>query len=107
MVSIFGSQHRFCDGLDRRSFLNIGALGLGGMGLAEMMQAQAQAAEGKNHSNDNKAVIMIYLAGGVSHQDFVDLKPNAPDGIRGEFKPIDTNVPGIQICEHLPNMAKM
>ncbi|GAB4161469.1 MAG: DUF1501 domain-containing protein [Planctomycetaceae bacterium] len=107
MVSIFGSQHRFCDGLDRRSFLKIGALGLGGMGLAEMMQAQAQAAEGKNHSNDNKAVIMIYLAGGVSHQDFVDLKPNAPDGIRGEFKPIDTNVPGIQICEHLPNMAKM
>lgn len=107
MLSIFGSKHRFCDGMNRRSFLKIGSLGLGGMSLAQMMQAQATATNGNKGAGANKAVIMIYLAGGISHQDFVDMKPNAPSGIRGEFKSIDTNVPGIQICEHLPNMAKM
>ena len=71
------------------------------------MQAEANATNGSNGTGANKAVIMIYLAGGISHQDFVDLKPKAAAGIRGQFKPIDTNVPGIQICEHLPNMAKM
>lgn len=107
MLSIDGSQHRFCDGLNRRSFLQLGSLGLGGMSLANLMQAEAFATNGNNGSGKNKAVIMIFLAGGISHQDFVDLKPNAAEGIRGEFKPIDTSVPGIQICEHLPNMAKM
>lgn len=107
MLSIFGSKHKFCDGVDRRSFLKIGALGLGGMSMAEMMQAPALATNGNNGSGKDKAVIMIFLAGGISHQDFVDLKPKAAAGIRGEFKPIDTNVPGIQICEHLPRIAKM
>ncbi|MFQ5731071.1 MAG: DUF1501 domain-containing protein [Planctomycetaceae bacterium] len=107
MLSIEGSRHLFCDGVSRRSFLKIGSLGLGGMSLAQLMQADAQATNGGNGAGSKKAVIMIYLAGGASHQDFVDLKPYAPAAIRGQFKPIDTNVPGIQICEHLPNMAKM
>ena len=107
MLSIFGSKHRFCDGLTRRSFLKIGGLGLGGLSLSQILQAEALATNGANGSSSDKSIIMIFLAGGISHQDFVDLKPNAPDGVRGEFKPIKTNVPGIEICELMPRMAQM
>ncbi|MEE3366470.1 MAG: DUF1501 domain-containing protein [Planctomycetota bacterium] len=108
MLSIHGgSGHRFCDGVSRRSFLQIGGLGLGGLSMAEMMRAQSQATNGVQGDTKNKAVIMIFLAGGVSHQDFVDLKPNSPKEVRGEFNPIPTNVPGIDICELNPRMAKM
>jgi len=102
MLTILGSRHQLCDGLSRRSFLKIGSLGLGGLSLPQLLRAeQAQRA----HSN--KAIIMVYLPGGPAHQDMYDLKPNAPAGIRGEFKPINTNVPGIEICELLPRMAAM
>ena len=98
MLSIQGgSGHRFCDGVSRRSFLQIGGLGLGGLTMAELMKAQSQATNGAQGDTKNKAVIMIFLAGGVSHQDFVDLKPDAPKAVRGEFNPIATNVPGIEI----------
>jgi len=108
MLSIQGgSGHRFCDGVSRRSFLQIGGLGLGGLSMAELMRAQSQATNGAQGDTKNKAVIMIFLAGGVSHQDFVDLKPNSPKEVRGEFNPIATNVPGIEICELNPRMAKM
>lgn len=109
MLSIqSGKSHRFCDGMDRRSFLRIGGLGLGGLTLPHLLQGQASASNGSVSGDvSRKSAIMIFLAGGVSHQDFVDLKPNAPDGIRGEFLPIDTNVPGIQICELMSNMAQM
>ena len=109
MLTIPGRGQRYCDGVNRRSFLKIGGLGLGGLSMAHMMQAQALATNGvvDSHRKDKKAVIMIFLAGGISHQDFVDLKPKAADGIRGEFSPIDTNVPGIQICELMPNVAQM
>ena len=108
MLSIQGgSGHRFCDGVSRRSFLQIGGLGLRGLSMAEMTRAQSQATGGAQGDTKNKAVIMIFLAGGVSHQDFVDLKPNAPKEVRGEFNPIGTNVPGIEICELAPRMAKM
>ena len=106
MLSILGSKQRFCDGVDRRSFLKIGGLGLGGISLPGILQSEALATNGA-HAGSNKSIIMIFLAGGISHQDFVDLKPNAPAGIRGEFSPIETNVPGVEICELLPNMAKM
>src|SRR6266571_4822332 len=103
MLTIYGQRHRFCDGISRRNFLKIGALGLGGLALPQLLQAETQAGIGKSH----KAIIMIYLPGGPPHQDMFDLKLDAPSEIRGEFKPIKTNVPGIQICEHLPRMAAM
>ena len=94
---------RFCDGLSRRNFLKIGALGLGGLTLPQLLQAENASGVRKS----NKAIIMIYLPGGPPHQDMFDLKMDAPSEIRGEFRPISTNVPGIQICEHLPKMAGM
>ena len=98
-----GREGRFCDGLSRRDFLKIGGLALGGPSLTELLAAEARAGIRSSH----KAIIMIYLAGGPSHQDMFDLKPDAPADIRGEFKPIKTNVPGIQICEHMPKLAAM
>jgi hypothetical protein len=92
-----------CDGLSRRDFLRIGGLALGGMTLPHLLAAEARAGIRSSH----KAVIMVFLAGGPPHQDMVDLKPEAPEGIRGEFKPISTNVPGIDLCEHLPRLARM
>ncbi len=92
----------FCDGLSRRSFLKIGGLALGGLALPQILRAQE--ASGVRHTH--KGIIMIFLPGGPPHQDFFDLKMDAPAEIRGEFKPIDTAVPGIQICEHFPLIAQ-
>jgi hypothetical protein len=103
MLTIYGPKQRFCDGISRRNFLRIGALGLGGLSLPQLLQAEAQSGIRRSH----KAVIMIFLPGGPSHQDIFDLKMDAPAEIRGEFKPIPTNVAGIQICEHLPMLAKL
>jgi hypothetical protein len=103
MLSILGRAGRFCDGLSRRAFLQVGGLALGGLSLPQLLRAEAQA----GIRNSHKAVIMVFLSGGPPHQDMVDLKPDAPAEVRGEFNPIDTAVPGIQICEHLPKMAKM
>jgi Protein of unknown function (DUF1501) len=103
MLTIYGPKQRFCDGVSRRNFLKIGALGLGGLTMSQILRAEAQAGIGKSH----KAVIMIFLPGGPSHQDMFDLKTDAPSEIRGEFKPIKTKVPGIQICEHLPKIASL
>lgn len=91
----------FCDRVTRRQFLQIGGLALGGMSLIDILKAEAKAGV---HSH--KAVIMVYLPGGPAHQDTFDLKPDAPADIRGEFKPIKTNVPGLEICELLPLLAK-
>src|SRR6266540_2443354 len=102
MLTIYGSPQRFCDGVSRRNFLKIGALGLGGLTLSQLLQAETQSGIRRSH----KAVIMIFLPGGPSHQDIFDLKMDAPSEIRGEFRPIPSNVPGIQICEHLPLLAK-
>ena len=91
MLRIEGqSTARFCDGASRRDFLQVGALGLGGMTLPQLLQAEAAKGVRRSH----KAVIMVYLTGGPPHQDMFDLKPDAPKEIRGEFKPIATNVPG-------------
>jgi len=103
MLTIYGSKQRFCDGISRRNFLKIGALGLGGLTLPQLLQAESASGIRRSH----KAVIMIFLPGGPSHQDMFDLKMDAPSEIRGEFKPIPTNVTGIEICEHLPLLAKL
>src|SRR6188768_2680990 len=104
MLTIYGSRKgHFCDGVSRRDFLRIGGLALGGLSLPSILRAEALSQVGRSH----KAVIMIFLPGGPSHQDIFDLKMDAPAEIRGEFRPISTNVPGIQITEHLPRLAKM
>lgn len=103
MITILGRRCRFSDGLPRRDFLKIGSLALGGMQLPQILRAEASGGVPRSH----KSVIMIYLSGGPPHQDMFDLKPDAPSEVRGEFRPIDTNVPGIQICEHLPRIAAM
>ena len=101
MMTLLGPRHQFCDGMPRRSFLKIGGLAMGGLSLPQLLQAEA-ASGTKSH----KSVIMVFLSGGPPHQDMVDLKMDAPVEIRGEFKPIATNVPGIDICEHLPLLAQ-
>ncbi len=103
MLTIYGQKNRFCDGVSRRNFLKIGALGMGGLALPGLFKAEA--AQGIR--NSHKAVIMIYLPGGPPHQDMYDIKVDAPSEIRGEFRAISTNVPGIRICEHLPRLAGM
>src|SRR5579871_216855 len=87
--------------LARRSFLQIGALGFGGLTLSGLLRAEAAAGIRSSH----KSVILIYLVGGPPHQDLFDLKPNAPKEFAGPWKPIATNVNGIQICEKLPLLA--
>ena len=96
----------FCDGLTRRDFLRIGGLSLGGASLPQITRAESFSSKNKG-GGAHKAVIMIFLPGGPPHQDMFDLKMDAPSEIRGEFKPIGTNVAGIQISEQLPQLAKM
>lgn len=95
------ATYRNCDGITRRDFVKagaVGALGLSGY-LRRVEAGEVRPAKGKS-------AIVVFLAGGPTHVDTFDLKPDASSEIRGEFKPIPTNVPGIQICEHLPNLAK-
>lgn len=96
-----GRSGHYCDGIARRNFLQIGALAIGGMTLADVLRAEDAAGV----RNSQKAVINIHLSGGPSHQDMFDLKPEAAREFRGEFSPISTNVPGLQICEHFPELA--
>lgn len=100
----------YCDGMPRRNFLQLGAMGLGGLTLAGLLRSEAEAATsegGAARPSSHKAVINIHLSGGPSHQDMFDLKPDAPREFRGEFNPIKTNVSGIEICEHMPRLAQM
>lgn len=100
----WGGGSRTCAGISRRSFLKVGALPVLGLSLGELAaQRQAAAAEGGRPAS----MIFIWLDGGPSHLETFDLKPEAPEETRGEFKPIATNVPGIQICEHLPKLARV
>jgi hypothetical protein len=104
MLRLLGSPRRCCDGLTRREALQAGTLAaLGGLSLPQLLAAETvarpQPAKAKN-------VIVLYLLGGAATQDMYDLKPNAPAEVRGEFKPIPTTVPGLQVCEHLPRTAK-
>jgi Protein of unknown function (DUF1501) len=105
MLTIWGENQGFCDGVSRRSFLKIGALGAG-LTLADMLRGRASAAAA-GRPTGTKSAIMIYLPGGPSHMDMYDLKPDAPREFRGEFNPIATNVPGVRISEHFPMQARM
>lgn len=103
MLSILGRKSRCCDGVSRRGFLKIGGLsfGAGGFTLADLMRAEAASGKSQSH----KAVINVFLGGGPPHQDMWEIKTEAPSEVRGEFKPIKTNVPGIEICEVFPRLA--
>src|SRR5579885_3576931 len=103
MLTVGGSEHRPCDGVSRRDFLRAGALGLGGLTLADVLRLRAASGE----RTPARSVIMVCLAGGPSHLDMYDLKPDAPAEVRGDFKPIKTNVPGIDLCELFPLQAKV
>jgi len=98
-----GTQSRFCDGLTRRDLLRVGTLSVGGLTLPDILRAE----QSSGTKNSHKAVIMIYMCGAPAHQDMYDMKMSAPAEIRGEFRPIATSVPGLQICEHMPRMAKI
>ena len=89
---------KYCDGVSRRNFLKVGSMAAGGLTFADLLRAEAQQGVGSSH----KALINIHLSGGPSHQDTFDLKPDAASEFRGEFAPIQTNVPGLDICEHFP-----
>lgn len=104
MLTIQGPRQTFCDGIARRSFLKIGGLAmgtLGGLSLADLYRAEAEAGSKSSH----KGVINIFLGGGPPHQDMWDIKTDAPKEIRGEFNPIATNVPGIEIGEVFHRIA--
>jgi hypothetical protein len=103
MLTLFGKSYRHCDGINRRQFLTAGAMGLGGLTLTDLLRAEAAA----GIRSSSKSVIMIHLDGGPPHMDMIDLKPEAPVEIRGEFQPIATRVPGVQICELLPRLASV
>ena len=104
MLTILGSSSRsgLCDKVSRRDFMTIGGMALGGLSLQNMLHA-----EDLQGTSNHKAIINVYLPGGPPHIDMWDLKPNAPAEIRGEFEPISTNVPGMEICELFPKLAKM
>lgn len=103
MLTILDKPYRHCDGISRRGFLTAGALAAGGLTLADLLRAESAA----GIRSSNKAVVNIHLDGGPPHLDMIDLKPQAPVEIRGEFSPISTRLPGYAVCELMPRLAAM
>src|SRR5579872_193922 len=110
MLSIPGKSGSTCDGFSRREFLRVGGVGILGMSLADILQLQAaepaDAPKQKAGWGKAKSLLFVFLQGGPSHIDIWDPKPDAPDNIRGEFKPIKSNVPGIWLSEVMPKLAQ-
>jgi hypothetical protein len=100
------SQDRCPGPVNRRSFLQAGAIGMTGLGLADLLRLRAEASSVTN-SPPGTSVILVWLAGGLPHMDMYDMKPEAPSELRGEFRPVKTNVPGINVCEILPRHAQV
>ena len=110
MLRILGHTRSGCDGIGRREALTVGGLSLfGGVNLPNFLRAAEHAAvpfaSPQLPAGPAKSVILVNLFGGPPHQDMFDLKPQAPEKIRGEFSPISTSVPGLQICELLLSLA--
>lgn len=102
------SPKRNCAGMPRRDFIRLGLGGAAGLGFSDLLRLRAQAAEARGLASPKDVnCILVWLDGGPSHYETFDPKPDAPDGIRGDFKPIKTNVPGIQFCEQVPHLAKI
>ena len=108
MFSLLGRKSSLCDGINRRELMRIGGLSLGGISLPTLLQAAANPTAAQSGAFGRaKNVIFLYLAGGPPQHETFDPKPDAPSEIRGEFKPISTNVPGIQFCELLPRTSRI
>src|SRR5947209_7886753 len=110
-ISLTGTRNRLCNGTSRRDFLRVGGLGLLGLSTANFLAVQkalaaAPVAGAPAPGARAKSIILVYLGGGLSHHDSFDLKPDAPQEIRGKYKPIDTNVTGLKVGELLPKMAR-
>jgi hypothetical protein len=104
MWTIGDNRQQTCQGISRKGFLQVGMLGAMGLSFPQLLRAQEAAkATGKRQ----RSVILLWLWGGPSHIDTFDMKPDAPLEYRGPFRPIGTNVPGIQVCEYFPELAKM
>jgi hypothetical protein len=108
MLAIPGSPIRTCEGVTRREWLRVGALGSFGLGLPSLLASPAQAAGGPSPRTFGRAksCIVLFMFGAPAHQDCWDLKPLAPAEVRGEFRPVATNVTGLQVSEHLPRLAQ-
>src|SRR5215216_3898353 len=98
-----GSSGRYCDGLSRRSFLQLGIAGMAGVALPQLLRAKEQSAG----TRKNTSVILLWLDGGPSHLDLYDMKPDAPEEYRGIWRPIRTRVPGFDITELYPKQAQV
>src|SRR3954462_2460979 len=105
MLDIFGDRYGSCDGVGRRNFLRLGALGLGGLTLPDLLRSRSIAAQ-SGRSPSSKAVIQVVLSGGPSHMETYDPKPEAPVGYRTEVKASSTCVPGIRVSELMPGHAR-
>src|SRR5215831_16562655 len=101
-----GRTPRYCDGVSRRSFLQIGVAGMGAIGLGQMLALKDVSAAAGAAKKDT-SVILLWLDGGPGHMDTYDMKPDAPPEYRGIWRPIGTNVPGMRISELLPRQAKV
>jgi hypothetical protein len=109
MLSIEGPHLRTCQGLSRRELLRAGGLGVLGLALPDLLRGRAGAAPARGAPptfGRAKSCLIVFLNGGASHHDTFDMKPDAPEEIRGEFRPIATNVPGTRVCEHLPLLSR-
>src|SRR4051812_37538284 len=106
MLNVGNVKIPVCHGLTRRSFLRLGSAGLAGMALPNLLTLEARGQTGTRPSRIRNC-ITLFLVGSPGHLDTWDMKPDAPAEVRGRFRPISTNVPGIQICEHFPLMARM
>ena len=106
MLSVLGQSGKLCDGVSRREAMRVGGLSLfAGMSLPRLLSAAESNPTAR--SGKAKSVILFNLLGGPSQQDMFDMKPDAPVEVRGEFQPISTSLPGLRICEHMPNTAKV
>src|SRR4051794_33572933 len=114
MITLLGRPSRCCEGLTRREWLRLGGLGSLGLGLPDLLRARSFAGEtndsGTSPPRDPsfgraKACIVLFMFGAPAHQDIWDLKPDAPDAVRGEFRPIPSRVPGVALGEHIPRLA--
>ena len=112
MLRVLGSAKQLCDGLTRRDLLQVGGSSIGGLGLAGLLHSEAQAAEAPargSHYGFGKAknCIVLFLYGSPSQLETFDMKPHAPLEVRGTMQPIPSSLPGLDVCEHLPNLAKV
>src|SRR4051794_35649558 len=102
MFELVNGSSRSCDGISRRNMLRVGSLAALGLSLPDLFRSQARASSSAGANKRDVSCILLWLQGGISHIDSFDPKPEAPVEIRGEFGVIDTNVPGIQLCDPLP-----